>query len=326
MDGNILEFTFVAFSLLCLIGFLLNVVMLISIFSNTTLSKSVYAFNINLAFADLLSCTTGLALLAMRMSTSFTLVSNTFVCQWFGYLIAFSNALSVYSLLAMTIAHFFTFWFATSMMNSERRVLLLFPCWFLALALPVIPKVFFYSSSKIPLFVTQPSNLYCIFNFVSDLSDHSAFYLGIPICLILTPYVIGVIYFLIWYKMVGSNLPEFVKLMWNGEFNMPVVQSVTKINILLIRRSLSLIVSFALVWFIPAYFMIYQIVTKKEVTWEEDTIVAMLLMAKNTVNPIVFFNMDKNCKQALIRLFGDRIPSRNEEIPKLQTPKSFNSQ
>jgi hypothetical protein len=269
------------------VGLLLNTIMLAALLKGMNESLS---FNFNMAFADGLTSFVIILLQILGLAGVITVQS---ACSFYGFSLSYSNALSVFSLLAMAFVHFQMFVHHTIL--SSRH-------WISLLVMVHLGSVFFsIFPSLFDNFTMQPSGLYCMPNYHSSNPFYVTFNIGTILTLAFTPIVIAVVYFRILRKISKIDTPLYVvkTRATPGQMDSKSVS----VNALIMKRAVLLTASFALVWYFPVSLFAYQTFTHETITPEMDKVVLCLLLLKNCINPVLSFILDTRCRSAVFKLF-----------------------
>lgn len=272
---------------ICVLGVVLNVLMLWAIARSRQITRLDFAGNINLAVADLLCALLVIAVLVSRLAGT----PMAALCQVYACLLSFSNSLSLYTLISMCVIHALVF---SAGLSMERFRWLFWVCLLWVGSLLCAATPFLMATAP---FVVQPSKLYCTVNFFTENRVYFAFNISIVAIIFMSPIVIGIGYLNIYRSLVSVSSARTNR----GEV---VTQAQRNIQVTIVRRALYLMVSFGMFWYFPSIIFTLQIATRKPVTWEWDAMCACLLLLKNSINPVVFFLVDPRCKNSLYEIFG----------------------
>ncbi|KAI8915729.1 hypothetical protein EDD86DRAFT_243712 [Gorgonomyces haynaldii] len=292
--------------LVCVVGFLLNLLLLTAIFKSPVISKKDMALYINLSFADGLSCLVIIVLQALRLRGDGSMPSG--LCDVYGYALSFSNALSVWTLWAMAFTHWYMF-VRVKLVSALQMTIILVIVWLAGLGFTVIPT--FLAIQGTPVFTLQPSTLYCITDFLTPDPTYILFNYGTVGTLLGTPILIGILYFMVWHRVARSSVQMVVAKRTSTLGDSSSTTKTVKVHVLIIKRAVVLATSFALLYYFPAAMFLVQLMQKMPISWQLDTIAAMLLLLKNLANPIIFIALDTRCRASVLSFFGVSIETEN---------------
>lgn len=289
-----------AYSILMLGAFLGNILVIFVIYRNKKMRTTVNWFIVNMSISDLII---PIAIIPQKLFSITT--SNAwpihgslgeFFCKFYYYITDITPAVSVLSLVFMTIDRFYAVMFPmkAALISKSYRIVLLILTWLISIAFfsPYVPSL-----KLIPMGTDQYQ---C--GFTWKMKTHIIFSATACIVFVVIPFIILIVlYSLILVRLRGRK--------GTGEELEQQRKRREKTNIAVIKLALAVILAFAICWgpynsLVFMYSFVWGFKAPADITCTLNIVrstVFFIAYSNSAINPMIYFILNKNYRDGLKR-------------------------